>query len=189
MTASTRRLIHVAWISLAWLVLGSGTSAWAAAPTRGDFDADGVLDTAIVRPAGTGSQIEVHLSGSALPVYLSPATPIVSLRSADVTGDGLADLIADGPERLHVWVSTGRTLVPAAHVAALSVVRTRAIHAPLRAAASDDDPCWEPRAFAITPSVPALEDSPTPHQSGRVHPAAILPAPGTLTSPRGPPLA
>jgi hypothetical protein len=188
-TARSRGVLRLTALCLAWLGLGLTSAAAAALPAHGDFDHDGVPDTAIVRPTGTGSQIVVRLSGSAVPLYLSPAAPVRALRSADVTGDGVADLIADSPAGLHVWVSTGRTLVPAAHAAAISAVRTRALHAPTTATPADDDPCWDPRPAAIASEIPATVSHPVTRPAHPAHAAAPRRAPGTRTAPRGPPLA
>ena len=92
-TARSRGVLRLTALCLAWLGLGLTSAAAAALPADGDFDHDGVPDTAIVRPTGTGSQIVVRLSGSAVPLYLSPAAPVRALRSADVTGDGV---VSDG---------------------------------------------------------------------------------------------
>jgi len=188
-TARSRGVLRLAGLCLAYLGLGLTTAAASALPAHGDFDHDGVPDTAIVRPAGTGSQIVVRLSGSAVPLYLSPAVPVFALRSADVTGDGVADLIADSPAGLHVWVSTGRTLLPAAHAAAISAVRTRAVHAPRTSTPTDEDPCWDPRPAAIATAIPETVSHPVTRLLHRAHTAALRPPPGTLTAPRGPPLA
>jgi hypothetical protein len=180
-------LFLLAWLGLAWLGLDRPAEA-ASMPTRADFDADGLLDTAIVHQSANSTQIEVRLSGSAGPVFLSPSAPVVALRSTDVTGDGVMDLVADSPGGLRVWVYAGRML-PVNHAAAITASRTPTIDVPAPSAVDEDASCCDPRPSPLIASIPLVHDVTAAGAPARHTSAGALGAPGTQTTPRAPPLA
>jgi len=185
-----RRLLLLAGLSIT--CLAASRPAEATAPhTRADFDADGVLDTAVLRDTATSTQIEVRLSRSGARVFLSPSVPVRDLRSVDVTGDGLADLVADSPRGLQTWVYAGRRMLPAEHAAAIATLPPRTLAAPVEredpdsTACSDDDP----RAPAIQTSAPIVATRSARGHVPRARSLAAARPSDTLAPPRAPPAA
>jgi hypothetical protein len=109
---SVARLIHAAL--LVFCTCGVAAPARAAVVgLRADFDADGVLDTALLRATSSAAQIEVRLSGRARPIFLLTTSPVHGLRSIDLTGDGRNDLLAVSSAGLLFWINLGGRFVPA----------------------------------------------------------------------------
>ena len=101
---------------------------------RADFNADGILDTAVIQKTATAAHIEVWLSGRDHPDYLLAPESLDALRSADLTGDGRTDLIAHSASGVLVWINTGTQFLPAP----ITDVLTRGM-VPLAGSSPDDE--------------------------------------------------
>jgi len=125
---------------------------------RADFNADGILDTAVIQKTPTAAHIEVWLSGRDHPVSLLAPASLDALRSADLTGDGRTDLVAHSASGVLVWINTGTQFLPVP----VTEVLTRGM-VPLAGSSPDDD----------TQS-PAANDSDTDHTPPDLSPALHL---------------
>lgn len=125
---------------------------------RADFNADGILDTAVIQKTPTAAHIEVWLSGRDHPFYLLAPEPLDALRSADLTGDGRTDLVAHSASGVLVWINTGSQFLP---VPVTDVLSRGAI--PLAGSSPGDDT-----------QTPAASDSDTDHSPPDLSPAFDL---------------
>lgn len=125
---------------------------------RADFNADGILDTAVIQKTPTAAHIEVWLSGRDHPVYLLAPEPLDTLRSADLTGDGRTDLVAHSASGVLVWINTGTQFLP---VPVTQVLKRGMV--PLAGSAPDDET-----------SSPAASDSDSDHTPPDLTPALHL---------------
>jgi len=118
---------------------------------RADFNADGILDTAVIQKTPTAAHIEVWLSGRDHPFYLLAPESLDTLRSADLTGDGRTDLVAHSASGVLVWINTGTQFLP---VPVTDVLRRGMV--PL-AGSSPDDETQSPAANDIDSDHPPID--------------------------------
>jgi hypothetical protein len=125
---------------------------------RADFNADGILDTAVIQKTPTAAHIEVWLSGRDHPFYLLAPESLDALRSADLTGDGRTDLVAHSASGVLVWINTGTQFLP---VPVTDVLSRGAV--PLAGSSPDNET-----------QTPAASDSDSDHTPSDLSPALYL---------------